>query len=247
MTVPDYCSTASLQYAKHRILNPPDEKPYEHHVGSWACTMLGMVFEEAEWIITPEKVDQYSKKRPDLVVEKVLSNTQSSHYLFMELKASNGDRFEDALAQVVKEIAETLEDSIEAYIVVQRGTKIGFFEYHNDVSNLDEEDIPHFKGCISLTQKYSIQNNPTSIMDHLPNDLEPLFHDSKHLKKNTDTRAEAKDYEQKCVFDLEKHEKEINTLFFHMKTTSPRSSVWVFRLLCGILLEMVCLLKALCS
>lgn len=61
--------------------------------------------------------------------------TEPVPYLVMELKSRTGDRFEDALYQVVEEIAETMESSIEAYVVVQRGTKIAFFEYHNDISN----------------------------------------------------------------------------------------------------------------
>ncbi|KAI9706148.1 MAG: hypothetical protein M1812_008249 [Candelaria pacifica] len=226
METQTYCSASSLQFAKRRIQNPPDEITYEHHVGSWACTMLSLVFNEPFWIITPEKRDQYSNKRPDLVVEKLDNTTmESRHYLFMELKSSKGDRFEDALAQVVEEIAETMEETIEAYVVVQRGTKIGFFEYHNDQSNLDEEGIPHFKGCVSLTQDYLIEGRNSTVSSHWPEDLELLYHDHNRLRKTTDTRTDAKEYEQACVFDLDKHEQAISFLFSHVKNKEPRSSV----------------------
>lgn len=175
MSTANYCNAPSLQLAKSRIQNPPDRQPYEHHVGSWACTMLSMVFNGHQWIITPEKRDQNSKKRPDLVEKLNDAHTESFHHLFMELKSSKGDRIEEALAQVVDEIQDTMEQTIEAFVVVQRGTKIGFFEYHNDISNLDEEEIPHFKGCVSLTQTYLIEGRPSTIMDHLPDDLEPFF------------------------------------------------------------------------
>jgi hypothetical protein len=126
---------ASLQFAKERIKNPPEvlmknhlvPTPYEHHVGSWAFTMVSSVFNGAQWILTGEKIDANSKKRPDIVIEKMNSqNTDAYPYFLMELKSSDGDRLEDALAQTVQDIEETMENTIEAYIVVQRGTKIGF-------------------------------------------------------------------------------------------------------------------------
>lgn len=242
MVVPNYCRQMSLLLAKERIKNPPivqtdkgfASKPFEHHVGSWALTMLNSVFHGDNWIITPEKADDYSKKRPDLVVEKVSSDTESKHHLFMELKATNGDRMEDALSQIVSEIEQTMEHTIETYDVVQRGTKIAFFEYHNDVSNLDEEEIPHFKGCISLTQSYIIEDTIQEVLEHKPIGLLPLYHDYKHLRKDTETRKEALEYTPLCVLDLDNHEKEINFLFHYMANHEPRSSVWVMGLSGGI-------------
>jgi hypothetical protein len=187
--------------------------------------MLKTVFHGPEWIITPEKIDATSKKRPDLVVEK-FENGQAEHYLIMELKSSIGNRFEDAVSQVVNEIAETLEEVIEAYVVVQRGLKIGFFEYHNDVSNLDEEGIPHFKGCISLTQNYRIDGQATTILSEpLPTDVDLLYHNYTRLRNKTDTREAAAEYRIPCIFDIYKHQKVINLLFDHMVNNKPRSSV----------------------
>lgn len=62
----------------------------------------------------------------------------------MELKSSTGDRFEEVVVRLVDEVEETMEEQIEVYVAVQRGTKTGFLEHHNDVSNLDEEKIAHF-------------------------------------------------------------------------------------------------------
>lgn len=143
----------------------------------------------------------------------------------MELKSSTGDRFEEAIVQLVNEIAETAEDLIEVYVVVQRGTKIGFFEYHNDVSNLDEENITHFRGCVSLTQYYKINGNDTHVLINKPNDLEHLYHSYEKLRKTNKIREDANDYDIPCVFDLDKHEREINFLFYHMANNPPRSSV----------------------
>jgi hypothetical protein len=242
MASSNYCALPSLRFAKERIKNPPQilnskgdivNTPFEHHVGSWALTMVSSVFRGSKWIITPEMIDQNTRKRPDIVVEKLdPEGIDSRLHLLIELKSSNGDRFEDALAQVVAEKEETLEIQTEVYIVVLRGTKIGFFEYHNDVSNLDEEDISHFKGCISLTQGYSSRAKSDSplvrqepVLKNLPKDLDLLFHNHTHLKNYTDDRDDAISYKIPCVFDLDKHEKEIDYLFNHMANHEPRSSI----------------------
>jgi len=62
---------------------------------------------------------------------------------------------EQALNQAVKDIQQTMDESgknydiFEVSVIVQRGLVIRFFEYHNDESNLDEEEIYHFRGCVS--------------------------------------------------------------------------------------------------
>ena len=119
----------------------------------------------------------------------------------------------------------SLEDQIEVYVVVQRGTKIGFFEYHNDITNLDEEEIPHFGGCISLTQSYQIDGIDQVILDDVPKDLDLLYHNIARLRTTSVIRKEAEKYTNPCLFDLDKHEKEINFLYHHMANNPPRSSI----------------------
>ena len=75
----------------------------------------------------------------------------------MELKSGSGDRFEDALNQLVTGVEDTLGLEVDVYMV-QRGQKIGFFEYHNDININIGSDIEHFKRCMSITQSYL--NNP---------------------------------------------------------------------------------------
>ena len=236
LTAPEYCSYPSLMSAKNRIQNPPEQKPYEHHVASWACTMLMAVFSGRNWIVTPERQDPNTRKKPDLIVEGVNSQMKSPELrLLMELKAVNGDGLEKVLAQTVDPnvLAETVQDmgaetgQYEFYVVVQRGTKIAFFEYHSDIDSMEEEIvIPNFMGCISLTQNYDTTKN---VLQDMPEDLGPLFEDSgrkqKQLKKKKDqeVRELARNYTEPCVFDLEKHEEYINFLFNYMAKEKPRS------------------------
>lgn len=55
------------------------------------------------------------------------SNPESKYHLFLELKSSLGDRFEEAVVEVVDETAETMEDTIEVYVAVHHGTSIEFW------------------------------------------------------------------------------------------------------------------------
>lgn len=233
MAAPNYSNVIALRAARSRIQNPPDGKYYEHHVGSWACTMLKQVYYGPSWIITPEKTDTHSKKKPDLVVERATPTAQGDMmevHLLMELKSNDSAiRFEEALAQVVFEIEETMEDTIEVFVVVQCGMRIGFFEYHNDQSILNEEGIPHFRGCISLTQSYHIGNALTHAFPNHPQDLGRLRYDyDSRLKdeKRKDIRDDARDYQVPCIFDIARHENDVNALFHHMVSHAPRSSSW---------------------
>lgn len=91
---------------------------------------------------------------------------------------------------------------------------------------LDEKGIPHFKGCISLTQTYEIKGEEKRVLDNTPNDLENLYHNYDNMRKKTDLREETKEYKEPCVFDIgePKHEEYIDFLFHHMANNQPRSS-----------------------
>lgn len=238
-SIPNYMNSAGIQLAIARIKSPPSVhrvdnkgkqifKPisYEFHVGSFAFTMVKNIFKDPEWVITPEMSDKFSNKKPDITIEKV-KNGNLETYMIYELKSATGDRLEEALNQSITSIVETIDEKgqndneFETFIVVQRGLDIAFFEYHNDVTNLDEEGIPHFRGCVSLT--YSGMNQTQVIQ--LPASLKKLFFDEKNLIKETDIRKEAEKYQIPCVFNLLDHGKEINFLFHHMATNNPRSSV----------------------
>lgn len=258
MTV--YTPSLALQAALDRINHPPQvynkkneavNTSFEHHVGTWANTKLKEVFKQEHWTITPEQIDRHSGKKPDLTVEKAIHLPTSSAssqntfkltpYLLMELKKVN-QRKEEALNQLSNAIVETIDckgnefggDLFEVYAVVQSGVEIGFFEFHSDQSNLDEEDIPHYRGCVSLTQDYFIQGQLHMVMPHKPTDLRNLYTDFERLRTEDltdqdkkEVRKDAELYTTPCFFDLNKHQKEINFLFQYMLYNPPRSSWYV--------------------
>lgn len=242
---PQYTTYVGATLAQERIKNPPfvsrpNKKgkeisgniPYEHHVGSWACTMLKNVFTQPNWVITPELHDPNSHKKPDFTIEKPDANSNLQVHAVYELKKVKGDRMEKALDQVITAIVETVDEkgnrgegAFETFVVVQRGLDIGFFEYHNDVSNLDEEKIPHFRGCVSLTEDYEVGGQMKRVLAAKPNGLKKLYFDDEHLTSTDEVRDDAKDYETDCIFNLEQHAREIEFLFHHIATQNPRSSV----------------------
>ncbi len=242
-----YTPSLALQGALERIKNPPfvyHEKKegvqtkYEHHVATWACTKLKEVFSNEEWAITPEQADLNTGNKPDLVVEKAIlhspgqtpSGPHMKLHLIMELKKV-GVRKQDGLIQLCKALQFTLDTKgytypgeFEVFAVVQCGLQIGFFEFHSDQSNLDEEGIPHFQGCVSLTQDYEIKGKISAVMDNKPNDLEELYTNYDKLRKQTSERADAKEYHTPCFFHLEKHQQQVHNLFQYMEMNEPRSS-----------------------
>jgi hypothetical protein len=156
-----YTPSLALQTAIDRIKNPPTvfnkkneavTKKFEHHVSTWACTKLHEVFPQSgDWLITPEQRDRYSNKKPDFIVERAINRTNITTYLCMEIKKEAGDRFEDTLDQLANSIEESIDSQqiFEVYAMAQAGLKIGFFEFHSDQDNLDEEEIPWF--CFPYT------------------------------------------------------------------------------------------------
>lgn len=246
-SVPEYEYSYALTAALIRISKGaeivkkgvPKKVKYEHHVGTWACTLVKEIFHETNWAVTPEKRDERSNKKPDYVVECITNfDPQSEEYLSldihlaMEFKKVGGLRLEEALSQLTDTMKETLEErdynSYQVFFVVQVGMKIGFFEYHLDQTNLEEEGIPNYKGCVSLTQGF-IKRDGTLI----PPVLEPplseitpkpstLFFNTRRLKKDTKNRREAKEYSVPCIFDLVSNRKHIHFLFQHIKANNPR-------------------------
>ena len=114
------------------------------------------------------------------MVEKAIQDTpiRMKLPLVVELKSENR-RIEAALNQIYDSIPEIVDQighhygsPSEVFAIVQSGIHTGFSEYHNDRSDLDEEDIPHFRGFTSLTQNYSIKVIPQVVTTNIRSDLE---------------------------------------------------------------------------
>ena len=144
--------------------------------------------------------------------------------------------------QAVKDIASTIdkrgnkdkdEDKsvFEVFVIVQRGLDIGFFEYYNGVSDLDEEGIDHFRGCVSLTQdtrEYETRVMNPAVVPSTTVGLKRLMLDDQRLQGVADDEQEVRDdassYPTPCIFNIDEHEHEINLMMLHMITKEPRKA-----------------------
>jgi hypothetical protein len=221
-----------------RIINPPANSivpesskntAYEWHTGSFGTTSASVFFPGTEWILTPEMIQPGSRKKPDLVIEKMVGDKPQIHVM-MEYKGDNGDRFEKALKQLVDTIHETVEnmgytlgEDLAMFLVVIRGRKIGFFEYHNliPLKNGSYEDTPTMYGCTSLLGSCQ-EKGPVIVVQG----ASKIFYDADKLKGakgEEEIRELAANYKVDSVLDLEKHEKEIQYLYNWIAGNQPRN------------------------
>ena len=147
----------------------------EHDVERAMLTIIRKIFpqdasqenpQQQRWTIVPE----YSvpgHKRPDILIEKYRPpGKQSANpftpHIFIEYKRSGGVSNEKALDQVTSSMPDIIDNwgsdlgssgGFSIFLITVRGTEIGFFEYHNDRSNLDEGAAKHHQGAIPFNSK----------------------------------------------------------------------------------------------
>ena len=146
-----YMHTPIIQQAVYKMQQAPDKKEYE--VGRVILTILRKYFTlEDNWAITPEfRVPE--KKRPDFCLEKFTpdENVKFRPKIFVEIKSTTGDSIEKATDQVTEALPVTLDElggEFDCFLIVVRGSKLAFYEYHNDRDNLTEDKLIHYHGAI---------------------------------------------------------------------------------------------------
>ena len=129
-TTPFYTTSRPVRAAVDRIKTPPGGVKYEHHVSTWAGTMLKKVLHSDDYTLSSEVIDPNEKSKPDFLIEKLDLYDKLVRHLYVELKKVGGDHFEKALHQATKHIQNTIEQGSEqikeCFVVVQRGLDIGF-------------------------------------------------------------------------------------------------------------------------
>lgn len=99
-TVPNYCSSRSLQYAKAIIkthLKDGTQKKnvferilYEHHVASWGCTMSKLVLREMNgWVLLKDAIPTQEKDRIGLNKSCLSTRTTKGQQILMCLMSLN--------------------------------------------------------------------------------------------------------------------------------------------------------------
>lgn len=173
--IPLYTNSPSVLAACNRITQPPGGIPYEHHVSTWAGTMLKKVFQSDNYTLSAEVIDATENKKPDYLIEKLDDQNKLVRYVYVELKKEGGQHFEKALYQATEYLQNTIEGTSETvkecFVVVQRGVKIGFFEYH--ARHEDLKHISNFHHCVSLTQVIDTEEDNPFVEEDRPTYMDP--------------------------------------------------------------------------
>ncbi len=237
---PRYSLEPIIELAQKRISHPKALEGkvthYEHHVGSWACTMLARHFNTKDFLITPEMSNIQTNKRPDFTIEKYCESQNNLRtHVFYEIKKHKGDHLEKALEQVIEAIYMTGDETgvHEFFVIIQRGLEIGFFEFQTTFHpEMDEKEIDHFKGCVPLLfsneqigsyngpKKELMKNKVEEILSNKHSGVQKLLH--QNTKKDEESLDDAKKVHTPCIFNLEKHKEEVDLLFHYISTAKPR-------------------------
>lgn len=149
----DYTDISLIKAAITRL----DSAHHEFDVARAMLSMLRYYFPmDLGWSIVPEFLEP-GGKRPDLVVEKCISDPslaiqkQFVPKIAVELKSLKGKTLVQALKQSTKSMVTLVDQAgkdFTIYIIVMKAKWIGFFEYHNDRSALTEEYFQHHLGAV---------------------------------------------------------------------------------------------------
>ena len=235
---PKHSRDRALLLAEERIQNPGartrgDIRSYEHHVGTWACTMLSKHFQD-DFLITPEMFTYGTNKKPDFTIEKYYEEAKdkSKYHAVYELKKQDGGYLDKALEQAslaISQLCDKTDGSIEMFVIVQRGMEIGFFEYLSYTSMMDEAGILQFASCVPLTyvhkdlifRKDEAKDAIMQLKARLPDSVQTLVY-GQSGRRSTDSLARADEIDTPCVFNLKMQKDEIDFLFHYIATQKPR-------------------------
>jgi hypothetical protein len=151
-----YLSVTPIIYALNRIVE--GGVTHEHRTSSATSALLNNYFPGNKFLITPEQIQEITKRRPDYTVEKVLDERTALTHLYVEVKSIVADaNYDDMLEQVATTVGAAMEyANIESvYVIIMKATKIGFYIFHLK-SELDEVGVPNYLGIIPLNFSISL-------------------------------------------------------------------------------------------
>lgn len=152
-------------------VNILDTHHHEADVERTMTLIFGKIYPQDEgWSI----VSQYlvpEIKRPDRLIEKytepvlgtVGGKANFSPHIFVELKSAKGDSLEKAVNQTTSSMPQTVDKAgkkYTMYLIIVKGKRIAFFEYHNDRDNLYYDGVLNTKGAIPFNHASFYASDP---------------------------------------------------------------------------------------
>lgn len=150
-----YINIPSLKKTLTRITE--GDNTNEHRTGTAALGLARNYLPIERFAITPEQIQAFPKRRPDLAIERYISEKDEYvPHCFMEIKSLVNSNFSNAVDQLFDTLFVTVSDYGDAsnnysmFMIAMKGTRIAFYTYHSFATLLNEEGICNYKGFIPL-------------------------------------------------------------------------------------------------